>query len=81
MQKWIELGEAGIMNVLINETYLKGILDDVAQQSRPLSRDDFYALCRPDIRAGYGVEVEEAARRYFAGRKGVSAGSWIATLS
>ena len=35
------------MNVLINETYLKGILDDVAQQSRPLSRDDFYAYIAP----------------------------------
>jgi hypothetical protein len=62
------------MNGLINELYLKVILDDVARQSRPLSRDDFYALCRPDIRAGYGVEVEEAARRYFERRKRMGAG-------
>jgi hypothetical protein len=62
------------MNGLINERYLKGILEDVAEQSKPLSRDDFYALCRPDIRAGYGVEVEEAARRYFARRKRLGVG-------
>ena len=41
-----------IMNGLVNETYLEVILEDVAGQSKPLSRDDFYALCRPDIRAG-----------------------------
>jgi hypothetical protein len=63
------------MNGLINETYLKVILEDVAAQSKPLSRDDLYALCRPDVHAGYGVEVEEAARRYFARRKRMGAGS------
>jgi hypothetical protein len=57
------------MNALINETYLQGILEDVARQPKPLSRDDFYALCRRDIRTGYGAEVDEAARRYFATRK------------
>jgi hypothetical protein len=62
------------MNDLINETYLQGILEDVAEQSRPLSRDDFYALCRRDIRAGYGVEVDEAARRYFTKRKRMGGG-------
>ena len=69
-----ELGEGVPMNGLINEPYLKVIHDDMAGQSKPLSRDDFYALCRPDIRAGYGVEVEEAARRYFARRKRMGAG-------
>ena len=54
---------------LVNEEYLRGILDDVEGKSEPLSRDDFYALCRLDIRSGYGVEVDEAARRYFAKKK------------
>jgi hypothetical protein len=63
----LERGE--IMNEVINETYLLGILKDVAEQARPLSRNDFYALCRRDIGAGYGIEVDEAARRYFTKRK------------
>ena len=54
---------------LINGEYLQGILDDVARQSKPLSRDDFYTLCRQDIHSGYRVEVDEAARRYFAKKK------------
>jgi hypothetical protein len=54
---------------LLDEEYLRGILDDVESKSEPLSRDDFYALCRLDIHSGYGVEVDEAARRYFARKK------------
>jgi hypothetical protein len=59
---------------LINEEYLQGILDDVAKQSKPLSRDDFYTLYRRDIRSGYRVEVDEAARRYFAKKKKMTGG-------
>jgi hypothetical protein len=58
-----------VMFDLINEEYLRGILDDITKQSKPLSRDDFYTLYRRDIRSGYAVEVDEAARRYFAKRK------------
>ena len=54
---------------LVNEEYLRAILDDVESKSEPLSRDDFYALYRLDIRSGYRVEVDEAARRYFAKKK------------
>jgi hypothetical protein len=58
-----------VMFDLINEEYLLAILDDVAKQSKPLSRDDFYTLYRRDIRSGYAIEVDEAARRYFAKKK------------
>ena len=54
---------------LVNEEYLRAILDDVESKPEPFSRDDFYALCRRDIRSGYRVEVDEAARRYFAKKK------------
>jgi hypothetical protein len=57
------------MIYLVNEEYLRGILDDVESKSESLSRDDFYALCRQDISSGYRVEVDEAARRYFAKKK------------
>ncbi len=57
-----------IMADLINEEYVRGILADVAKQPKPLSRDDFYGLCRTDIHAGYGVEVDAGAHRYFARR-------------
>jgi hypothetical protein len=58
-----------IMINLVNEEYLRGILDNVEGKSESLSRDDFYALCRLDICSGYRVEVDEAARRYFAKKK------------
>ncbi len=57
------------MMEFINETYVKGILDDVAPDSARLSRDDFYAACRRDIYIGYRAEVDEAARRYFARKR------------
>jgi hypothetical protein len=53
----------------INETYVKGILDDVVADSKRLSRDDFYAAYRQDIYRGYRAEVDEAARRYFAAKR------------
>ena len=53
----------------INEAYVKGILDDAIADSKRLSRDDFYAVCRQDIYRGYRAEVDEAARRYFAAKR------------
>jgi hypothetical protein len=51
----------------INTAYVQVILDDMSKQSKSLSRDDFYALCRRDI--SIGVEVDEAARRFFARKR------------
>ena len=53
----------------INTAYVQVILDDMSKQSKSLSRDDFYALCRRDISIGYGVEVDEAARLFFARKR------------
>jgi hypothetical protein len=53
---------------LVNEAYVKGILDDVVADTKRLSRDEFYAACRQDMYRGYRAEVDEAAGRYF-GRK------------
>jgi hypothetical protein len=57
-----------IMIDLINEECVRRILDDAEKRSEPLSRNDFYALCRRDVHSGYRVEVDEAAHRYFARR-------------
>ena len=57
------------MMEFMNEAYVKGILDELAAESKPFSRDDFYATCRQDIYKGYRAEVDEAARRYFARKR------------
>jgi hypothetical protein len=54
------------MIAMLNEEYVREILDGAQKRDQRLSRDEFYAMCRPDIAAGYRAEVDEAASRYFS---------------
>lgn len=51
----------------MDESYIKEIL---AGAPAGMTRDQFMVHCQLDINAGYAVEVEEAARRYFKKAEG-----------
>lgn len=53
----------------MDESYIAEILDAVGKlaaiKRRKLTAAEFDQDCKPDVNAGYRVEVQEAKRRYF----------------